>query len=267
MLRKVLLALGITVLALLRKLRMIKFKYIITGLAMCWFAEMFAEAAVSERLRLYDEWMFPALGYCLIFGLLLIALFDIVSLRWRTKVDAITVKTSAFLINYPFLAIIVTGLIWAVICGAFIHISYLIVSILYVIPAFLLSILFPFLLVIKRFREEWLLSPLMLKWSIIVFLASILAPPLFIVLTNWGVLPGTNLTYQAIDTIGKYIEFNTLTHPYDSTKDLHMFPLFFILETGGALFLYLIGAAWRFISNGGRKLSPPPPIQEDSSAE
>ena len=77
-------------------------------------------------------------------------------------------------------------------------------------------------------------------------ISAIAASLLFIVLTNWGLLSGTDVTYLARPD-RFHPEYYTPTHPYDSMKEIWGMPLVFIAEIPIAIILYWFGLLNRYL--------------------
>lgn len=212
----------------------------------CYAAAGFADAYHDRQ-----QWIFPAYFYCLIFGLLILSGLFILSLICRTKTKEISSTISAYLIRHRILAIIVTGVLLAIPLGIMGSVSWEIIWFLSILPALALMLAFPMSLVNRTFREKYLLSPFILKWSFMISISAILASFLFIVLTNRNMLSGTDVTYLARpDRL--YPEFYHPTHPYDSMKEIWSITILFIVEIPISILLYWFGLLNRFLC---RKLS------------
>jgi hypothetical protein len=85
-----------------------------------------------------------------------------------------------------------------------------------------------------------------------VSLSSFLASLIFVILTNFNLLVGTEITYFARpDTI--HHTFYLCSHPYDSMIEIWSMPLLFIGEIVVALIFYWFGMLNRYISTKLRK--------------
>lgn len=100
-------------------------------------------------------------------------------------------------------------------------------------------IISPICLLERNFREKCLLSPFYIKWSLIVTISAIAASLLFIVLTNFDMLSGTDITFLTRPERSHHGSAE-LTHPYDSIMKIWEMPLFFIAEILVVLIIYSI---------------------------
>lgn len=211
----------------------------------------FAAAGFADAYHDHQQWIFPAYSYCLIFGLLILFAMFIITLICRTKTQETVGAISSYLINHRIIAIIVSGVLLAIPLGIMESVSWEIIWFLSILPGLALMLAFPISLVNKTFREKYLLSPSLLKWSFMISVSAIAASLLFIVLTNQNMLSGTDVTYFARpDRL--HPDFYNPTHPYDSLKEIWSMPLVFIAEIPIAIILYWIGLLNRYLC---RKLS------------
>lgn len=211
----------------------------------------FAAAGFADAYHDHKQWIFPAYFYCLIFGLLLLSGLFIISLICKTKTQEITSAISSYLIRHRILAIVVTGVLLAIPLGIIGSVSWEIIWFLSILPALALMLAYPMSLVNRSFREKYLLSPCMIKWSSMLSISAIVASLLFIILTNWNLLSGTDVTYFARpDRL--HPDYYNPTHPYDSLKEIWGSPLLFIVEIPIAVILYWFGLLNRYLC---RKLS------------
>lgn len=203
-------------------------------------APAFAAAGFADAYHDHQQWIFPAYYYCMIFGLILLSGLFIISLICKTKTQKITSAISCYLIIHRIPAIIVTGILLAIPLGIIGSVSWEIIWFLSIFPFMGLMIAYPLIIVNKHFREKWLLSPFLIKWSMMVVISSVSASLLFIILTNCDLLPGTDMTYLARPD-RTHRDFYSPTHPYDSMCEIWTMPLFFIGEIVLALAFYTIG--------------------------
>lgn len=211
----------------------------------------FAAAGFADAYHDHQQWIFPAYFYCLIFGLLLLSGLFIISLICKTKTQEITSAISSYLIRHRILAIVVTGVLLAIPLGIIGSVSWEIIWFLSILPALALMLAYTMSLVNRSFRENYLLSPCMIKWSSMLSISAIVASLLFIILTNWNLLSGTDVTYFARpDRL--HPDYYNPTHPYDSLKEIWGSPLLFIVEIPIAVILYWFGLLNRYLC---RKLS------------
>ena len=211
----------------------------------------FGAAGFADAYHDHQQWIFPAYFYCLIFGLLLLSGLFIISLICKTKTQEITSAISSYLIRHRILAIVVTGVLLAIPLGIIGSVSWEIIWFLSILPALALMLAYPMSLVNRSFREKYLLSPCMIKWSSMLSISAIVASLLFIILTNWNLLSGTDITYFARpDRL--HPDYYNPTHPYDSLKEIWGSPLLFIVEIPIAVILYWFGLLNRYLC---RKLS------------
>ena len=206
----------------------------------------FADAGFADSYREHRHWIFTAYSYCLIFGLALLLGIFILSLIYRTKTQKMTEEISSFLIRNPILAIIVTDLLLAIPLGIMGSVSWEIYSFMSMFPGAVLMAALPLCLVNRRIREKYLLSPFAIKWASMISLSAIVSSVLFIVLTNWNLLPGTDVTYFARPDQA-HPEYHLPTHPYDSLKEIWDTPLLFIAEIPIAIALYWLGLFSRYL--------------------
>lgn len=207
---------------------------------------VFATAAFADAYYNHRNWIFPAYYYCLFFCLLLLFGMFIISLIYETKTQEITGAISYYLIRHRILAIIVTGVLLAIPLGIIGSVSWEIIWFLSILPALALMLAYPMSLVNRSFREKYLLSPCMIKWSSMLSISAIVASLLFIILTNWNLLSGTDITYFARpDRL--HPDYYNPTHPYDSLKEIWGMPLVFIAEIPMAFILYWFGLLNRYL--------------------
>lgn len=209
-------------------------------------AKAFAAAGFADCYYDHQHWIFPAYAYCLGFGLVILLIMTITSLFIKTKTKSVIRTTSTFLKEHAICGIIVAGILWAIILGIIGAVSWEIIGFLIILPFLATIYCFPFVLANKKIREKWLLSPIILKWTAMIVISAIISSVIFIILTNFGVLKGTDITYLARpDRI--HHDFYSPTHPYDSMKEIWEMPLFFMAEIIIAIFLYYLGMLNRYL--------------------
>lgn len=211
----------------------------------------FAAAGFADSYHEHRHWIFPAYSYCLILGLALLLGMFILSLIYRTKTQKITEAVSSYLIRNPILAIIVTDVLLAIPLGIMGSVSWEIYSFMSMFPGAVLMTALPLCLANERIREKYLLSPFAMKWALMISISAIVSSVLFIVLTNWNLLPGTDVTYFARPD-RTHPAYHFPAHPYDSMKEIWNTPLLFIAEIPIAIALYWLGLLNRYLY---RKLS------------
>lgn len=203
-------------------------------------APAFAASAFADAYHDHQQWISPAYSYCLIFGLLILFAMFIITSICRTKTQETVGAISSYLIHHRIIAIIVTGVLLAIPLGIMVSVSEEIARFLSDLPGFALTLAFPISLVNKTFREKYLLSPFLLKWSIMISISAITALFLFIVLTDWNMLPSTDITcFNHPDPL--HPEYCNITHPYDSLTITWTITFVFIVEIPIAIFLYWLG--------------------------
>lgn len=207
----------------------------------------FAAAGFADAYYDHHQWIYPAYYYCLVFGLIILFSLVTVSLIYKTKTRDITEHISAYLIKHRILAIIITGILLAIPIGIMGAVSWETIWFFYVFPGMGLMVIFPIILINKRFREKYLLSLFWIKWSLFVSISSISASLLFIILTDCNLLTGTDITYLARPNRFHH-DFYYPTHPYDSIKEIWSMPLLFIAEIVIALLIFFVGILHRYFS-------------------
>lgn len=209
-------------------------------------AKAFAAAGFADCYYDHQHWIFPAYAYCLGFGLVILLIMTMTSLFIKTKTKCVIRTASTFLKEHAICGIIVAGILWAIILGIIGAVSWEIIWFLTILPFIATIFCFPFVLANKKIREKWLLSPIILKWTAMIVISAIISSVIFIILTNSGILKGTEITYLARpDRIHRH--FYSPTHPYDSMKEIWGMPLFFMAEIMIAIFLYYSGMSIRYI--------------------
>lgn len=207
----------------------------------------FSAAGFADAYHDHQRWIFPAYAYCLLFGLIILLVLVSMSLMFKTKTRYISEHISEYLIQHPPLAIVFAGILMAIPIGIIIAVSWEIVWFFAIFPVMILMVIFPIVLVNKRFREKLLLSPFGIKWGLLISISSIMASVLFITLTECNLLIGTGITYLARPD-RSHPGFYSPTHPYDSMKEIWSMPLLFTAEIVIALILYSFGIWNRVIS-------------------
>lgn len=210
-------------------------------------ATAFAAAGFADRAADYEQWMLPAYYYCGIFGLTFLCVLFGLSLVCKTKIRKTAGKISSYLVHHNRLqAIIVAGLLLAIPLGIIEYALSEIAGLLFLFPQFASMIIFPICLVERNFREKCLLSPFYIKWSLIVTISAIAASLLFIVLTNFDMLSGTDITFLTRSGRSHHGHAE-LTHPYDSIMKIWEIPLFFIAEILVVLIVYSIKLSIKYL--------------------
>lgn len=207
----------------------------------------FATAGFAERYHDHQYWMFPAYAYCLGFGLVILSILNILSLIFKIKVDESIGWAYTFLKGHPIFGIIVGGILWAILLGLSGIVSFEIINLLAIIPFLVIFLFFPLVLVYRKIREKLILSPIILKWTVMIAISAIIASALFIILTNCGILKGTDITYW--DRPNRIHRDYPLTHPYDSMMDIWGMPILFMAEILISIVLFYFGEFSRFILN------------------
>lgn len=197
-----------------------------------------AAAGMADRFFSYREWIFPAYFYNFLFGIVSLAVLAVIFYFNRNKFVPKVEHFCNYLRSLPSLAIVLAGILVAVLLGILSNVLYLTLWFLSMIPLFVGMILFLVLLVYGTFRNKVLLSPRFMILNILIVISSICAAVLFIVLTKLGCLHDTNEFYW--EWGGKF-----LTHPYDSLKSIWEDVLLFICEIPISLMFLWIGKAFR----------------------
>ncbi len=211
-------------------------------LALTISGEAFAAAGMADRFYDHQHWLFPAYAYCLGFGMMVLMIMALLAWVFKAKTRGIVSMASDYLKERSIWGIIVSGVIWGIIVGLIGGVLWEIIWFLALLPISVFICVFPFVLVIRPVRVKWLLSPMMLKWSGMVALSAVIASVLFIVLANFGVLPGTDLVnWSSYRRTTDGLHF--YTHPYDSIMEIWTIPFIFMLETIVAIFIYYVGRA------------------------
>ena len=209
---------------------------------------MYAAAGFADNFNDRQHWIYPAYLYNLIFGVIVLFGIWCATMKWKSKSKLIIESISTYLRCHPIMAIISTGLLLSVPFALSMSLMWEILWFLALIPAFGLIILFPFLLGIKYCREKWILPTHILKWLIIFDITCCISSCLFILLTNTGILPNTEITYLARPN-GVHSDFYSPTHPYDSLKEIWEPSLLFIAEIVIALGLFGFGKINDYLRN------------------
>lgn len=200
----------------------------------------FAAAGFADEYNDHHHWIYPAYAYCLGFGVAFLLGLFAVSLIWESKSKNITRRISDYMKRHPVAAIIFSGVLVAIPLGIIGSVSWEVIWFLSILPFLCLTFVFPIILTVRKVREKWLLAPLVIKWSLIISISSIAASLLFIILTNYDLLPGTDITYFARPNRSHHT-FYSPTHPYDSMIEIWSMPMFFICETFFAIILHWVG--------------------------
>lgn len=209
-------------------------------------AKAFAAAGFADRYYDHQHWIFPAYAYCLGFGLMILLIMTMALLFFKTKSKSVIITVSTFLKEHAIGGIIVAGILWAIILGIIGVVSWEIIWFLTILPFLATTFCFPLVLANRKIREKWLLTPIILKWTAMIVISAIISSVIFIILTNLGVLKGTDITYLARpDSIHR--DFYSPTHPYDSMKEIWGMPLYFMAEIIIAIFLYYLGRINRYL--------------------
>ena len=212
---------------------------------------VFAAAGFADRYHDHQKWFFSGYKYWMILGLVSMLVLLCATLSCKTKTREITTTISHYLVKHPTLAIMFSGIILAIPMGIISSVLWEIIWFLSVYPFMGMRLAFPFVLINKRLRENWLLSRFWIKWGIIVSLSSIMASLLFIVIINNNIIQITEFPhfYEMDQANGKpYLP----THPYDSMREIWNMPLYFIVEIFIAIAFYYLGVMKRYLS---RKIS------------
>lgn len=194
-------------------------------------------AGFADAYYDHQQWIFPAYFYCLIFGLLILFGMFIISLIYKTRTQEITIAISSYLIRHRILAIITTGVLWAIPLGIIVFVSYEVIWFMSIFLWLALMIAFPICLINRNFMAKCLFSPFGMKWISMISISAIAASLLFIILTNCNMLSGTDITYLARPN-RFHPEFYIQTHPYDSMEEIWSIPIVFIAEIPIAIILY-----------------------------
>ena len=211
-------------------------------------AVAFATAGFAERHHEFEDWMFPAYKYCLIFGVISFLLLILISWFRRRRTQIVVLKISDFFICHKSMAIIFTGILMAISMGLVGIILWKTFWILALIPFMILWVTFPFCLVNRNFRENRLLSPIWIKWALMIAISSIATAVLFIVFTNYHLLPDAEGIYSSPSIERSRYHFGQyLTHPYDSLIQIWIMTFLFIPEIFISLILYWSGVVSRKI--------------------
>ena len=211
----------------------------------------FAAAGFADRFHEHRQWILPAYYYCLIFGLIiLLGMFD-TTMIFKTKTKKITGTISDYLVGHRILAISVTGVLWSIILGIAGSVLWEYLWVASILPVLVLMVAFPLSLVNRRFREKRLVSPSRIKWTFMITMSAIAASLLFIILTNYDMLPGTDGLYYDGYSVGPRQSHYRL-HPYDSIMEIWSTTLFFIMWIPIAIVLYWLGKLNQYLC---RKLS------------
>lgn len=168
-------------------------------------------------------------------------ILTILSLIYKSKTNRIIETTSAYLIEHPLFGIIMAGILWAIILGVTVSVSWEIIWFLSIFPCLFIVFAFPLNLANKKIREKRLLSPPVLRWTGIISISAIFVSVLFIILTNYGILRGTDAIYFTL------ADNNHRTHPYDSMKEIWSMPFFFMVEVVVTIILFGLGKIYRYL--------------------
>ncbi len=228
------------------KSRLLVVAGLLLGCGVCYGA-----AGVADAFDDHQQWMMPAYKYCSVFGITILLVLLMVSLIWKTKTNRMMCNLSNFLIRHRVLAIIITGLLWAIILGLWLDVMWGIYFYMALLPALAFMGLFPIILTNREIREKYLLRPWVLKWSIMFVVAAVGASLLFIVLTNNDLLPGTDITYRSRPD-RMHRSFFMARHPYDSMSSIWGIVTFYMSEISIALIMLLFGHIYRYMD---RRLS------------
>ena len=199
-----------------------------------------AAAPFVDQFYIYRHWLFPAYAYCLLFGIIILLGLFITTLIYKDKIRTVTERISNYMKQHPFWAILFTGAILAIPLGIICSVCY---EILWFISFHLilgLLIIYPIILSIERVREKLFLSPFFVKWSIMIAISAITASLLFIILTNYHLLPGTEELYWNY-RIGHF------SHPYDSIKEIWVNVPIFLAEIVLPLIVYGTGKLFKIV--------------------
>lgn len=203
----------------------------------------FAAAGFADSFYAHRHWIFPAYAYCLGFGLATLFIFTIISLLFKTKTKRLISAVSRLLKENAICGIIVVGILWGILLGIISAVLYEIFWFIAIIPIIVIMICFPLGLTNSKIRKNFMLSPFMLKLTGMIVMSAVIASVLFIILTNFGVLKGTDVTYLARPS--RF--FNSPTHPYDSMKEIWGLSIIYMIDILVAIALYLLGCLNRFI--------------------
>ena len=210
-------------------------------------AVTFAAAPFVDQFNDHQHWIFYAYAYCLGFGLAVVLILFILTGIWRTKTRELTNKISSFLAAHRVLAIIVAGILLAIPFGIIAALLWELLWFMSIIPMGAMVIAFPFILVNRRFREKCLLTPSAIKWLVMIPISAIVGSLFFIILTDCGLLPQCTTHYLTIvreSDSGSYFYYPS--HPYDSMKEIWLYPFVFATEIIVALILYGLGMLRRY---------------------
>lgn len=211
-------------------------------------AVAFAAAGFADAFHAHRRWIFPAYAYCLVFGITILLGMLFASFIWKSKMRTLTEKISRYLINHREIAIIFMGILQAIPIGIILDVSYEFMWIMAVGPTMELMIALPIILLNRQIREKWLLSSLWIQVSLMIAISSIAASLVFVVLTNYDMLPGTDNLYFHRGYRGPE-ELHYSAHPYDSMIEVWTMPIFVMAEIPFILMLHWIGGGIRYLRN------------------
>lgn len=209
-------------------------------ICMCCCLSVYAAAGFADAFNDRQHWIYPAYLYNLIFGVVAIVCLWTTTLIFKQKCKLIVENISTYFRFHPILAIVSMGILLSIPFGLCMSLLWEIFWFLAIIPSFGIIILYPCILANKRIRKKWILSPRVLKWLILFVLACIVSSGLFIMLTNAGVLPNTDITYLARPS-RMHPDFYSPTHPYDSLAEIWGMVPFLCAESIIALGLLGLG--------------------------
>ena len=193
----------------------------------------FAAAGIADRFYDHRHWVYPAYVYCLLFGLIVLIGLLIAFLIMKNQVLDTVERISKYMKNRPMSAILFIGFLTAIPVGIISSVAWEIFGFISLYLYLILLGVFPVFLICKYQREHLLLSPLWIKWSIMISIAAIIASLLFIMLTICHILPIAEVSYYNIRR-------GVLTHPYDSMKEIWQGSIIFCGEIVIALMLEIL---------------------------
>ena len=205
---------------------------------------VFAASGMADRFYTYREWIFPAYAYCLLLGIIILLGLFIATLVYKDTIETVTDIISSYMKMHPIGAILFTGAVLAIPLGIISSVAWVALGFLYIHLTLGLLVIYPIILSIKCIRENLFLSQCFVKWSVMIAISAITASLLFIILTNYHLLPDIENSY--------FNTFNTtqrgvLTHPYDSLNQIwEMIPVFMV-EMVFSLVLYGIGRLYKIL--------------------
>lgn len=217
-----------------------RIKIILPLICACCCLSLQAAAGFADAFNDRQHWIYPAYLYNLFFGVIVLLGLWSTTMIWKSRTKLISGNISVYLRDHPIMAIISVGLLLSIPFALCVSLMWEIIWFLSIIPTLGIIILFPFLLINKRCREKWILSPCILKWLIMFVIACCISTLLFIALTNVGVLPNTDITYLARPD-RFHPNFYCPTHPFDSVKEIWSPLLFFVVGIVIALGVFGLG--------------------------